>query len=171
MATLRALLLLTSWLSVASQDLFLQSAPALISWPLNPTAALATKDFPSFGCTEDGANKLMAKYQAARIDGKNGPNQISKMLLDDATYTVPILGTFKGKNAVINDYMTKNPAVPGYNYRNDALRPAMIVAPGVAAEGALKFDAWKIWWHNGLTATSSLKCVGNHWMIQKVVVA
>lgn len=187
---MRTLFLLTSCLSVAAQDLFLQSkvtgpvpassqhlltAPALISWPVSPSAAvstaLAAKDFPNFPCTEDGANKLMAKYQMARIDSKNGPTEISQLLSDDATYTIPILGTYKGKQAVINDYMKKNAAVPGYNYRNDVLRPAKVVVPGAAAEGAMKFDAWKMWWHNGLTATSSLKCAGNRWMIQKIVVA
>jgi len=45
--------------------------------------AANVKGFPNFPCTEDGAKQLLEKYQTARVDTTNGPEDIGQLLEED----------------------------------------------------------------------------------------
>jgi hypothetical protein len=176
MAKFLAALALVSVMHAGAQDLFLtatnHAAKAQNQVPPQVAVhAFLVEGFPNFPCTEAGANELLVKYQAARVDTIDGPTEIEQLLMDDAEYTIPILGTYKGKQAVVNDYLKHNKAIRGDNYKNDKIVPATITKEGEAAQGQMTFDAWKLWWHNGLTATISLECVDKRWMIESIRVA
>jgi len=171
MAKLLASLALAFSMQVGAQDLFLTATNHAAKAPAVAMTKFLVEGFPNFPCTEAGANELLVKYQASRCDATDGPTDIEQLLMDKAEYTIPILGTYVGKEAVVNDYLKHNPANRGSNYKNDDLAPATITTAGEAAQGKLTFDAWKLWWHNGLTATISLECVDKRWMIESVRVA
>merc|ERR1712187_375998 len=133
----------------------------------------STGKFPNYECDENGANELLEKYKTARVDAVKGPNEIAQIVTDEVSYRLPILGTYRGKTEVIKDYLNKNPAKPGENYRNDVLKPATDVKVGVSAKGTLTFDAKPLlWWKNGLTATITLTCsTTKRWLITSIYVA
>lgn len=139
------------------------------------TTSTLTTTLPPFFflCDLNGVQELILQYTVSRIDTTNGADEIGRFLMDDATYTVPVFGTYRGKEAIVNDYLKANDVIPSggsQNYRNEKILPGTILEAGKSAEGFFTFDAWKVWWHNGKKATASLTCVDSHWMVKSIVV-
>jgi hypothetical protein len=135
---------------------------------------MLTSNFPNFPCTNEGASELVDKYKMARVDASNGPNEIGQLLTDEATYKVPLIPTYRGKHAVVNEYLKKHPARLDSEYRNDVVQPITITKAGTAAQVTMLFDTWNNWWAHtapARPATASLACVDARWMIEGIVVA
>merc|ERR1719401_1770703 len=126
----------------------------------------------SLACDQESAQQFVESYFNLRKDtSPMAAEKLGDLLTDDATYSIPIRGTYTGKSKII-EYVKENPASPD-SVKNEALVGVTVDSTTAVAKATFDFKYPRIInWRGRFTPMMSLitmQCTGGSWLIAKVV--